>query len=128
MTVPDLLETYFMLTCPKHDSSASLWTSVFFSPHARTQQAALSCDNLYSEMAESENDTVAAGPRLVDKDDARSEIWKYFAYLADSEGKASDTARPVCRQCFKQLQTKGANTGLQNATKIFKGATNNSST
>ena len=90
-------------------------------PHSQTQQAALSCDDLYSEMAASASDPVAAGPQLVDKDDARSVL----AYRADSEGKASDTARLICRQCFKQLQTKGTNTGLQSATKIFKGVTNN---
>ncbi|CAM4652314.1 unnamed protein product [Leuciscus chuanchicus] len=61
-------------------------------------------------MAACASDTVAAGPRLVEKDDARSEIWKYFAYLADSDGKATDKSRPVCRQCNKQIQTKGANT------------------
>ncbi|KAJ7992907.1 hypothetical protein DPEC_G00266940 [Dallia pectoralis] len=58
----------------------------------------------------SDTPTVAAGPRLVGKDDARSEIWKYSAYLADSEGKATDKLRPVCRHCKKQIQTKGANT------------------
>ncbi|KAJ7992773.1 hypothetical protein DPEC_G00282180 [Dallia pectoralis] len=58
----------------------------------------------------SDTPTVAAGPRLVGKDDARSEIWKYFAYLADSEGEATDKLRPVCCHCKKQIRTKGANT------------------
>ena len=52
----------------------------------------------------------AAAPRLVDKKDARSEIWKYLSDISDSEGKPTDTTRPVCKTCFRSLQTKGANT------------------
>jgi len=36
------------------------------------------------------------------KKDARSEIWKYFGYFADSEEKPTDRQRPVCK-----IQTKG---------------------
>ena len=34
--------------------------------------------------------------------EARSEIWKYFAYVADSEGKPTDTMRPRC--CIKFIK------------------------
>ena len=47
---------------------------------------------------------------FVDKKYARSEIWKYFSYISDSEGKPTDPTRPVCKKCFRSLQTKGANT------------------
>ncbi|XP_063757877.1 E3 SUMO-protein ligase ZBED1-like [Eleginops maclovinus] len=100
-----------MLVCATHARVPPYGRPCFFS--SRTQQEAallLSFNKHYREMAACASDTVAAGPRLVDKDDARSEIWRYFAYLADSEGKATDMSRPVCRKCYKQLQTKGANT------------------
>ena len=45
-------------------------------------------------------------PMLVEEADARSEIWKYFTFVADSEGKPTDTTKPVC----KSVMTKGANT------------------
>jgi len=35
---------------------------------------------------------------------------KYFAYVADSHGKPTDTYKPVCKRCFKCTQAKGANT------------------
>ena len=56
-------------------------------------------------------------PRLVDNGRSgmaewhgRSEIWNYFRYIADSEGKPTDTQRPVCKFSFKATQTKGGNT------------------
>ena len=49
-------------------------------------------------------------PRLVNKKDGRSEIWNHFAYLADSEGKPEDTLKPVCKTCYRGVQTKGGNT------------------
>ena len=49
-------------------------------------------------------------PRYVKKAEARSEIWKYLAYVADSKGKPTDTTRPVCKRCFKSVLPKGANT------------------
>ena len=51
---------------------------------------------------------LADRPRLVLK--KRSEIWKYFGYEADCEGKPIDTQRPVCKACFKATQAKGGNT------------------
>ena len=51
----------------------------------------------------------AGRPRLVEKADARSEIWNYFAYTADSQGNV-DTSKPVRKRCFKHVQTKGAKT------------------
>ena len=39
-----------------------------------------------------------------------SEIWNYFGYEADCEGKPIDTQRPVCKTCFKATQAKGGNT------------------
>ncbi|KAM4606602.1 thiamine pyrophosphokinase 1 isoform 1-T1 [Polymixia lowei] len=53
---------------------------------------------------------LADRPRLADEADARSEIWHYFSYIADSLGNPTDTTRPVCKRCFKPTQTKGANT------------------
>ena len=41
-----------------------------------------------------------------------SEIWKYFAYVADSKGKPTDTTEPVCKRWFHSLMTKGANTSV----------------
>ena len=51
-------------------------------------------------------------PRLVEKADTQSEIWKYFAYAANSKGKPTDTAKPVCKRCFKSVMTKEANTSV----------------
>ena len=51
-------------------------------------------------------------PRHVEKAEARSEIWKYFTYVADSKGKPTDTTMPVCKRCFKSEMTKGANTSV----------------
>ena len=52
---------------------------------------------------------VANHPQLLDKTDTQSEIWHYFAYTADSQGKPTNTTKPVCERCFKTTQTKGAN-------------------
>ena len=61
---------------------------VFFSPNARTQQAALSCYDLYSKMAASASYTVAAGPRLVDFKTFVIEV--YFVIKGtDDKGKLS---------------------------------------
>ncbi|KAL1250025.1 hypothetical protein QQF64_021030 [Cirrhinus molitorella] len=49
-------------------------------------------------------------PQLVEKVDARSEIWHYFAYIADSQGKPTDITKPICKKCFNPTQAKGANT------------------
>ncbi|XP_057709649.1 E3 SUMO-protein ligase ZBED1-like [Corythoichthys intestinalis] len=49
-------------------------------------------------------------PRLVEKEDARSEIWRYFAYRADEEGNAADTSKPVCKRCHNATHAKGSNT------------------
>ena len=76
--------------------------------HAHATVAAKACEKTRS-MAASGSATAAA-PRLVDKKDARSEMWKYLSYISDSEGKPTDTTRPVCKTCFRSLQTKGANT------------------
>ena len=51
-------------------------------------------------------------PRLVEEADARSEIWEYFAYVAGSKAKPTDTTKPVCKRCFKSVMTKGANTSV----------------
>ena len=61
-------------------------------------------------MAESGMSAPANRPRLVEKADTRSEIWKYFAYFADSKGKPTDTSKPVCKRCLKSVITKGGNT------------------
>ena len=39
----------------------------------------------------SSSGALADRPRLVDKKDGRSKIWNYFGYIADSEGKPTDT-------------------------------------
>ena len=70
--------------------------------------AARACEKTRS-MAASGSATAAA-PRLVDKKDARSEMWKYCSYISDSEGKPTDTTRPVCETCVRSLQTQAANT------------------
>ena len=88
--------------------------------------AARACEKT-SSMAASGSETAAA-PRLVDKKDARSEMWKYCSYISDSEGKPTDTTRPVCKKCFRSLQTKGAHqtwlstspTGIQSCLKNLK--------
>ena len=46
-------------------------------------------------------------PRLVEE--ARSQIWNYFAYTADSQGNM-DTSAPACKRGFKHALTKGADT------------------
>ena len=51
-------------------------------------------------------------PRYVKKAEARSEIWKYLAYVADSKGKPTDTTRPVCKWWFKSVMTEGSNTSV----------------
>ena len=48
-------------------------------------------------------------PRLVEEADARSKIWKYFAYVADSKGKPMDTTKSICKPYFQSIMTKGAN-------------------
>ena len=45
--------------------------------------------------------------RLVNKVEVK--IWHYYAYIADSQGKPTDTTKHVCKRCFKPTQTKGAN-------------------
>ena len=50
--------------------------------------------------------------RLVEKADAQSEIWKSFAYVADSKGKSADTTKPVFERCCKSIMTKRANTSV----------------
>ena len=63
-----------------------------------------------TDMAESGMSAPANHPRLVNKADAQSEIWKYFSNVADSKGKPTVTTKPVCKQCFKSVMDKGANT------------------
>lgn len=38
---------------------------------------------------------VANRPQLIDNVDVQSEIWHYFAYIADSQGKFTDTTKFV---------------------------------
>ena len=47
-------------------------------------------------MAESDMSAPADCPRLVEEADARSEIWKYLANVADSKDKPMDT-KPYCK-------------------------------
>ena len=56
--------------------------------------------------AESGMSAPADRSRLVEKADARSERWKYFAYVADNKGKPTDSTKPVCKQCFKSVWPK----------------------
>lgn len=56
------------------------------------------------------SEALADRPRLVNKKDGRSEIWNFFAYLADINDNPIDTLKPVCKTCFKGIQTKGGNT------------------
>lgn len=49
-------------------------------------------------------------PWLVNKKDRRNEIWNYFAFVTDREGKPTVTLKPVYKTCHKGVQTKGGNT------------------
>ena len=60
--------------------------------------------------AESGMSDPADCPRLAEKADARSKIWKYFTHIADHKGKPTDTTKPTYKWCFKSVMTKGANT------------------
>ena len=62
--------------------------------------------------AESGMSAPADHPRLIEKADARSEIRKYFAHIADSKGKPTNTTMPFCKRCFKSKMTKGVNTSV----------------
>ena len=65
--------------------------------------------------------TSALADQLVDKADAWSEIWHYFASIVDSQGKPTDTTKPIWKRCFKPTQTKGADTSKHaNLFKEFK--------
>ena len=77
--------------------------------HTCNRQPSLTASDLRGDMA-SCTGAVADRPRLVERKDARSEIWKYFGYEADTEGKPIDIHRPVCKTYFKSNQAKGGNT------------------
>ena len=77
------------------------------SSHTCNRQPSLTASDLRGDMA-SWAGALADRPRLVLK--KISEIWNYFGYEADSEGKPIDTQRPVCKTCFKATQAKGGNT------------------
>lgn len=49
-------------------------------------------------------------PILVENAKGKSAVWKYFAFDADESGEPTNNDRPVCKQCFKAVATKGDNT------------------
>ena len=51
-----------------------------------------------------------APPRLVDKKSTKSRVWKYFAFEADDRGVIINPQKPLCKRCYRGLQTKGGNT------------------
>ncbi|KAL6456345.1 hypothetical protein MHYP_G00348880 [Metynnis hypsauchen] len=53
---------------------------------------------------------VCSQPVLISKESSRSAVWKYFGFEADTDGKPKDMNKPVCKRCFRNISTKGANT------------------
>ena len=51
-----------------------------------------------------------APPRLVDKKGTKTRVWKYFAFEADDRGVIINPQKPLCKRCYRGLQTKGGNT------------------
>ena len=60
-----------------------------------------------------------APPRLVVKKGTKSRVWKYFAFEADDRGYINTPQKPLCKICYRGLQTKGGNTS--NLAKHLKG-------
>ena len=47
---------------------------------------------------------------LVDKQNTKSLIWKYFGFVPDNNGKPSNTDKPQCKICHATVTTKTSNT------------------
>ncbi len=40
-------------------------------------------------------------PKLINKENSRSEIWLYFANKTDDKGERTEVTAPVCKRCYK---------------------------
>ena len=47
---------------------------------------------------------------LVDKQNTKSTIWKYFGFVPDDNGKPINTDKPQCKICRAAIPTKTSNT------------------
>ncbi len=48
---------------------------------------------------------ISTHPKLINKENSRSEIWHYFAYKTDDDGEGTDLNAPVCKRCYKSRVT-----------------------
>lgn len=48
---------------------------------------------------------LADGLQFVNTANAQSNIWNYFAYISDSQGKPTDTRKPVSKRFYKAIQS-----------------------
>lgn len=51
-----------------------------------------------------------APPRLTDKANSKSRVWKYFVFEADHRGVIIDSQKPICKRCHRTFQNKRGNT------------------
>ncbi|XP_075719862.1 E3 SUMO-protein ligase ZBED1-like [Rhinoderma darwinii] len=61
-------------------------------------------------MATPKTADVLSRPQRVEKKCSRSEVWTYFAYIADKDRQPTEMTKPVCKRCYKSLHCKAGNT------------------
>ncbi len=49
-------------------------------------------------------------PKLINKENSRSEIWHYFGYKTDDKGEGTEVTAPVCKRCYRDKSCCHRNT------------------
>ncbi len=44
---------------------------------------------------------ISVHPKLINKENSRSEIWRYFGYKTDDKSERTDLTAPVCKRCYR---------------------------
>ncbi len=114
-----VLEKYRYILCFKRYDIIILLNPVFHTLLLRSAPVGGSASQITAQsvnvtteqhaMDHQTDEALSMHPKLINKENSRSEMWHYCAYKTDDKGERADLTAPVCKRCYTSCVATGGN-------------------